>query len=231
MTTTIVGLFDHFDDVHDTIQDLEKMGLTRREISVVASASTTGSDYVEGDVVDGAAVGAGTGAVAGSAIGGTVGLLAGLGALAIPGFGPVVAAGPLVAAITGAGLGAAAGAGAGGLIGALTETGISEEEAGHYAEAVGRGSTLMTVVANENDARQVVETMNRNNAARVNQHGTGSTAESPILVGAPHRDSTPRADLRSAAPRSTGTNSLDDINPGDNESGLDINRPGGDIVL
>jgi hypothetical protein len=71
--------------------------------------------------------------------------MAGVGALAVPGLGPIVAAGWLVAALTGAGVGAAVGAGAGGLIGALVHEGVSEEDANVYAEGVRRGGYLVTV--------------------------------------------------------------------------------------
>ena len=73
-------------------------------------------------------------------MGGTAGLPAGLGLLAIPGLGPVVAAGWLAATA----VGAAAGAATGGIVGALTEAGVSEEEAHSYAEGVRRGGTLVS---------------------------------------------------------------------------------------
>src|SRR6185437_13482826 len=94
-----------------------------------------------------AASGAGTGATTGAVLGGGAGLLAGLGMLAIPGVGPVVAAGWLVATLAGAGAGAAVGAAAGGLVGSLTAAGVPEREAHVYAEGVRRGSSLVTVRA------------------------------------------------------------------------------------
>jgi len=83
----------------------------------------------------------------GAGIGGTAGLLAGLGLLAIPGLGPVVAAGWLAATA----VGAAAGAATGGIIGALTEAGVSEEDAHTYAEGVLRGGTLVTARVPDSD--------------------------------------------------------------------------------
>jgi hypothetical protein len=83
-------------------------------------------------------------------VGGTAGLLAGLGLLAIPGLGPVVAAGWLAATA----VGAAAGAATGGIVGALTEAGVSKDEAPLYAEGVRRGGTLVTArVADADRAR------------------------------------------------------------------------------
>ena len=81
--------------------------------------------------------------------------------LAIPGVGPVVAAGWLVATLAGAGVGAAAGAAAGGLAGSLTEAGVPEDEAHVYAEGVRRGSSLVTVRADEADAARIEMIMNR----------------------------------------------------------------------
>ena len=87
------------------------------------------------DGTDDRAEGAGKGACIGAGLGGAAGLLAGLGLLAIPGLGPVVAAGWLAAMA----VGLAAGAATGGLVGALTEAGVSKEEAPLYAEGVRRG--------------------------------------------------------------------------------------------
>jgi hypothetical protein len=102
------------------------------------------------DGVDDRAEGAGKGAGIGAGVGGTAGLLAGLGLLAIPGLGPVVAAGWLAATA----VGAAAGAATGGIVGALTEAGVSEDEAHSYAEGVRRGGTLVSArVADSDRAR------------------------------------------------------------------------------
>ena len=83
--------------------------------------------------------------------------VAGLGALAIPGVGPVVAAGWLVATVTGAGLGAAAG----GLLGALTGAGLSEAEAEAYAEGVRRGGTLVSARVEEDRADRALAVLDR----------------------------------------------------------------------
>ena len=100
---------------------------------------------------------AATGAGVGAAAGGLAGLLVGLGALAIPGIGPVLAAGPLVAALGGAGMGAVAG----GIIGSLTEAGIAEQDANFYAEGVRRGGTLLTVYTTDEMADRVAGVMNQ----------------------------------------------------------------------
>lgn len=137
---TVVGLFDDFESAQKAANELERAGISRDQISVVAgNESGRYSDYVSGtgELGKTTASKAGTGA----AIGGGLGLLAGLAALAIPGFGPVIAIGPIATALAGAGIGAAAG----GLIGGLTEAGVPEHHAEYYAEGVRRGGVLVTV--------------------------------------------------------------------------------------
>jgi uncharacterized protein (TIGR02271 family) len=108
---------------------------------------------------------AGKGAVAGGALGGAAGLIAGLAGLAIPGIGPIIAAGPIAAALAGAGIGAVAG----GLIGSLTRLGIPEEQARNYAEAVRRGGALVTVRAEDDMAERVADIMSEHNAIDIDR--------------------------------------------------------------
>jgi len=98
-----------------------------------------------------ASTGGATGATLGTVLGGGAGLLAGLGMLAIPGVGPIVAAGWLVATLAGAGVGAAAG----GLLGSLTGAGVSEADAHTYSESVRRGGSLVTVRADSSMASKI----------------------------------------------------------------------------
>ena len=135
---TISALYDNHMDAVQAVRELEAAGIPEKDISLVSN--TTNSSYEQEVAKD-----AGTGAGIGAAIGGTGGLLAGLGLLAIPGIGPVVAAGWLVATAAGAAAGAAVGGITGGLVGALTENGIPEEDAHFYAEGVRRGGTLVSV--------------------------------------------------------------------------------------
>lgn len=101
----------------------------------------------------------------GAAIGGVGGLLlSAAGLLTLPVIGPVLAAGPIAAALTGAGVGAAAG----GLIGALTEAGIPEDEAKHYAEGVRRGDILVTVRTSGMLADRALEIVDKHHAVNVN---------------------------------------------------------------
>jgi hypothetical protein len=149
MTVTISRLYDKYTDAQQAVQRLEAAGVPHSDISIVANNSdswfstdknTDKKVDRDRDGVDDRAEGAGKGAGIGAGVGGTAGLLAGLGLLAIPGLGPVVAAGWLAATA----VGAAAGAATGGVVGALTEAGISREDADSYAEGVRRGGTLVS---------------------------------------------------------------------------------------
>ncbi len=145
---TIARLYDSYDTATGTVRELERAGVSHDDISIVAN--NTGDRAVTGvkhgnEAAPGAEIGAGLGAVGG----GAAGVLTGLGLLAIPGVGPVVAAGWLVALA----VGAVGGAAAGGLLGGLVGAGISDDHAEIYTEGVRRGGTLVTVrVAEENAA-------------------------------------------------------------------------------
>ncbi|QIG98188.1 MULTISPECIES: general stress protein [Bradyrhizobium] len=145
MTITISRLYDKYNDAQQAVRRLEAAGVPHSDISIVANNSdswfsTDKKVDRDRDGVDDRAEGAGKGAGIGAGLGGAAGLLAGLGLLAIPGLGPVVAAGWLAATA----VGAAAGAATGGIVGALTEAGVSREDADTYAEGVRRGGTLVS---------------------------------------------------------------------------------------
>lgn len=153
---TVVGLYDAAQTAERVVEDLIREGFRREDISITARSSEAG-ESADTHTGTEAGSGAGTGATIGTAIGGVGGLLAGLGVLAIPGFGPIVAAGPLVAAITGAGIGAAAG----GLVGGLIGLGIPRDEADVYAEGVRRGGYLVIVNAADEDADRAADVLDR----------------------------------------------------------------------
>ena len=176
MTKTISRLYNSYDRAAQAVQDLEAAGVARNDISIVANNSdnwyssnggaTNGGTTTNGgakrvdrdrDGVDDRAEGAGKGAGVGAAVGGAAGLLTGLGLLAIPGVGPVVAAGWLVATAAGA----AAGGLTGGIVGALTQAGVSDEDAQVYAEGVRRGGTLVTARVNDADASRLETILDR----------------------------------------------------------------------
>lgn len=154
------GLYSDYPSAERGIRRFHDAGYARDRIGVVARnrddagrlADDTGADV---------AAGAATGAVAGGVLGGLAGLLVGLGALAIPGIGPIVAGGALAAAFGTAGGTAVAGAGigaaAGGIIGALTGMGFSEEEATYYDKGVRDGRYLVTVHDDDGKAQSIFD--------------------------------------------------------------------------
>jgi hypothetical protein len=162
MTVTISRLYDNYADAQRAVSSLEAAGVPHSDLSIVANNSDDwyGSGNKvdrDRDGTDDRAEGAATGAGVGAGLGGAAGLLAGLGLLAIPGLGPVVAAGWLAST----GLGAAAGAATGGVVGALTQAGVSEEEAPLYAEGVRRGGTLVSARVPEADRARYESILNQ----------------------------------------------------------------------
>ena len=162
---TMSRLYEDYETAARVVAELERDGIPHRDVSIVASnaegwydrdRTTSGPDR-DHDGRDDRAEGAAAGAGIGATLGGVAGLLAGLGLLAIPGIGPVVAAGWLASTAAMA----AAGGAAGGLIGALTQSGVSEEEAHYYAEGVRRGGTLVTARVPELDRARYEAIMDR----------------------------------------------------------------------
>jgi Heat induced stress protein YflT domain len=148
MTQTVSALYDTYDSAASAVNALETTGIPHSDISIV---SNNVDNRYDKDRTTNAAEDAGKGAGVGAAVGGIGGLLTGLGLMAIPGVGPVVAAGWLVATAAGAATGAVVGGAAGGLVGSLTGAGVPEGDAQFYAEGVRRGGTLVT--ARVDDAR------------------------------------------------------------------------------
>ncbi|HZG69898.1 MAG TPA: general stress protein [Chondromyces sp.] len=145
MEKRIVGVYNTQDEAIAAIEDLKRQGYASEDISVL-SKNEEQVDYVAEQTDTKAEEGAATGAATGGLLGGLTGVLAGAGALAIPGIGPIVAAGPIAAGLTGA----AAGAGAGGLAGALIGMGIPEDDAETYESYVKEGKILVLVDRNPN---------------------------------------------------------------------------------
>src|SRR6185312_15450003 len=157
-TRTIARLYDTHATAAEVVRELEAAGIPDTDISLVtnnrgnqyaAAPSSRTSPAERTDTENRAASGAGTGATTGAVLGGGAGLLAGLGMLAIPGVGPVVAAGWLVATLAGAGARAAVAAG------------VPEREAHVYAEGVRRGSSLVTVRTDDSSVTRVEAIMAR----------------------------------------------------------------------
>ena len=170
MAKTIVGSFDSFEEAQEVFRDLQQSGFSRDDISIIGNNASGKVQSAAGDLPPDApgtlsdtGSGAATGAATGGVLGGAAGLVVGLMGLAIPGIGPIVAAGPLAAALAGAGVGAVAG----GLIGGLTGAGVSEDDANYYAEAVRRGSALVTVRADDERADEAARIMRSHGAVDI----------------------------------------------------------------
>lgn len=195
---TFSRMYDSYGDAQVVVGDLEAAGIPHGDISLVANADAHGrsAGTTTGSAAPETKSGAGGGAVLGTVLGGGAGLLAGIGALAIPGVGPVVAAGWLVATLTGAGIGAAGG----GLVGSLTGAGVSREEADVYAEGVKRGGSLVTVRADETQASRIEAILSKSGSADWQQRrasfGNDWSGFNPAAVG---------VGGASAVPSSTGT--------------------------
>jgi uncharacterized membrane protein len=144
MTNSVFGTAESEDVARKIVEDLKTDGIVPDNISALFPDKSSSQEFSEEQntkMPEGASTGAGVGGV----LGGGLGWLVGVGTLAIPGLGPFVAAGPIMAALSGA----AAGAAVGGLTGALIGLGIPEHEVKHYEEKIGEGSILLSVQARD----------------------------------------------------------------------------------
>ena len=143
---TVTRVYDSYNQAKRVVGELEQEGILPADINLIANKFVS----EETEALDGVSATVPSAGI-GAALGGTAGLLAGLGILAIPGLGPVVAAGALVATA----VGAAAGAVSGGVIGALVSAGVPEPEAHVYCEAVRRGGTMVSTRVKEEKSGKV----------------------------------------------------------------------------
>ena len=220
----VVGLFDSRSEAHSTVQQLVNSGFDREDISLVSQDTDresnegkthpgiSGSDLsVAKDDTSGALKGAGIGA----ALGGIGGLLAGIAGLAIPVIGPIVAAGPIAAALTAALGGAGVGAATGGLIGALTDMGVPEDEAKHYQDQVGQGKTLVIVRASDDaSANRAAGILESSGAEKVDgrEIDTGYTVDrSSAFAGKPE------SRLDEISQHQTLRDDRSEVNPGERD--------------
>ncbi len=144
--TAVFGIFPSTSQAEQAVDTLIAAGFRSDDISVLSPDQQTTKEFATEKNTK-APEGTTTGATAGGAIGGTLGLLAGIGALAIPGLGPFIAAGPIMGALAGLGAGAATG----GLIGALVGMGMPEYEAKRYEGRVKDGGVLLSVHCDDSD--------------------------------------------------------------------------------
>ncbi len=154
--TSVLGIFQNQMALENAVDRLRIEGFRNSDISALfpeGDASKAFAHEKNTTAPEGAAAGAGTGAV----VGGALGWLVGIGALAIPGLGPFIAAGPIMAALAGAGVGGAVG----GITGALIGMGIPEYEAKRYEGLIKKGGILLSVHSDDSKwtakAKQILE--------------------------------------------------------------------------
>lgn len=171
MKKSVIGIVDSQANAERIVDEVQRAGVAPGDISVLMPDKSGTRDFAHEHntkAPEGAVAGAGTGGV----IGGTLGLLAGIGALAIPGVGPLIAAGPLLAALSGA----AAGATVGGIAGALIGLGIPELEAKTYEGKLKSGNILVAVHAGSDDVLKRVKTIFQQQQA----HDVSVTSDSSV---------------------------------------------------
>ena len=180
MSTAVFGLAASESVANTVVERLKASGFSDNDISVLFPDKSTTRDFAHEKntkAPEGATIGAGTGGV----VGGTLGLLAGIGLLAIPGVGPFIAAGPIVAALSGIAVGAAAG----GITGALIGMGIPEIEAKRYEGKVKDGNILISV--HTDDGAQITEAKRLLEAAGATDISTATEATAPGAKATPIR--------------------------------------------
>ncbi|MGH9962628.1 MAG: quinol:electron acceptor oxidoreductase subunit ActD [Pyrinomonadaceae bacterium] len=165
--TAAFGIYSNRTNLENAVDTLKNEGFRNTDISVLFPQNEGSKDFAHEKSTkapEGAATGAGTGAV----VGGTLGWLAGIGALAIPGLGPFIAAGPIMAALAGAGVGGAVG----GLTGALVGLGIPEYEAKRYEGRIKDGGILLSVHCDDSAwTKKAKEILERTGAEDVSSTG------------------------------------------------------------
>jgi hypothetical protein len=168
--TAAFGIYKTQAGAEQAVDALKQAGFRNTDISALLPENEGTKDFAHEKntkAPEGAATGAGTGAV----VGGTLGWLAGIGALAIPGVGPLIAAGPIVAALAGAGVGGTVG----GLTGALVGMGIPEYEAKRYEGRVKEGGILLSVHCDSSDwTKKAKDILERTGAEDVSSTGEAS---------------------------------------------------------
>ena len=165
----VLGIYPNYASVENGVDVLKESGFRNTDISVLFPEKVVSKDFAQKKhtrAPEGAAAGAGTGAI----LGGTLGWLVGIGALAIPGLGPFIAAGPIMAALAGVGVGGTVG----GITGALIGMGIPEHEAKRYEVRVKEGGILLSVHSDNADwTKRAKEILERTGAQDISVTGEG----------------------------------------------------------
>ena len=185
--TAVFGIFKSRALTESCVDGLISANFRSDDISVLAPDQHTTKELATEKNTK-APEGTATGVTAGGAIGGTLGLLAGIGALAIPGLGPFIAAGPIMGALAGLGVGAAAG----GLIGALVGMGIPEYEAKRYEGRVKDGGILLSVHCDDSDwVKRAEDILKHSGAEDISSAGEKAASTHGVVTeGQPFTEST-----------------------------------------
>lgn len=181
--TAVYGIYKTRTQVETAVEEMKRAGIGNSNISVLLPDNQGTKDFAHSKNTK-APEGATTGAGSGAAIGGALGWLAGIGALAIPGVGPFIAAGPIMGALAGAGVGGAVG----GIVGALVGMGIPEYEAKRYEGLVKNGGILLSVHCDDSEAvTQAKDLLERTGAEDIASSGEASSEIADRKVVASHR--------------------------------------------
>lgn len=156
----VFGIYSTRVDVENAVAELKAQGFRNTDVSILFPENVGTKDFAPEKATK-APEGVTAGVTSGAVIGGVLGWLAGIGALAIPGVGPLIAAGPIIAALTGLGVGGAVG----GITGALIGLGIPEYEAKRYEGRIRSGSILLSVHTDDSAWMKKAETILRNTGA------------------------------------------------------------------
>jgi Protein of unknown function (DUF3341) len=169
--TAVFGIYPSYTAVEIAVDELRAAGFRNADISALFPENVGTRDFAHEKntkAPEGATTGAGTGVV----LGGAMGWLLGIGAIAIPGLGPFIAAGPIMAALAGAGVGGAVG----GITGALIGMGIPEYEAKRYEGRVKDGGILLSVHSDSSDwTKRAKEILKRTGAQDISSTGEASS--------------------------------------------------------
>src|SRR5664279_4643556 len=178
--TAVFGIYRNSGEAERAVDRLVAAGFSNNDISVLLPDSSSSKEFAHEKNTK-APEGTTTGVTAGGAVGGTLGLLAGIGALAIPGLGPFIAAGPIMGALAGLGVGGAVG----GLIGALVGMGIPEYEAKRYEGHIKAGGVLLSVHCDTSDEITRAKDLLKHTGAQ-DISSSGEASADHVAIGA-HR--------------------------------------------
>ena len=179
MSKTVICVANTEAQAEAIVQQLNEVGIPTRDVSVLFPDTTGSRDFAHEHNTK-APEGTAIGASAGGVTGGVLGLLAGIGALAIPGVGPFIAAGPIMAALSGAAVGATIG----GIAGALVGMGIPEFEARQYETKIKEGNILISAHAGDGDVvDRVKDIMKEAGATDIASTGEASVSDDERMPG------------------------------------------------